>query len=155
MRDLPHCWLGAESCLSCSFPIKAGTTLWIHTEEASSSYRLICVFKIGEQISKPQSQCACFGQTPGKRFAQSCLPLSWNHGWPLCAGLLSRPTVMGFPSPREIPPKVWQTLAGLTWAGTHRVVDLLGCSVLDEKELRSSPLEALDEVGGWLIFKKK
>ena len=33
------------------------------------------------------------------------------------------------------------SLAGLTWAGTHGVVDLLGCSVLDEKELRSSPLE--------------
>ena len=61
MRDLPHCWLGAESCLSCSFPIKAGTTLWIHTEEASSSYRLICVFKIGEHISKPQSQ-TCYWQ---------------------------------------------------------------------------------------------
>lgn len=33
------------------------------------------------------------------------------------------------------------SLIDLTWAGSHRVVDLLGCSVLDEKELRSSPLE--------------
>lgn len=54
----------------------------------------------------------------------------------------------GLPLTKGDFPKVWQTLAGLTWAGTHRVVDLLGCSVLDEKELRSSPLEALDEVGG-------
>lgn len=41
----------------------------------------------------------------------------------------------------DFPRGMADSLAGLTWAGSHRVVDLLGCSVLDEKELRSSPLE--------------
>ena len=37
------------------------------------------------------------------------------------------------------------SLAGLTRAGTQGIVDLLGCSVLDEKELKSSSL-----VVGWM-----
>lgn len=46
---------------------------------------------------------------------------------------------MGFLTKGDLPQGMADSLVGLTWAGTHGVRSFLGCSVLDEKELRSSP----------------
>ena len=142
MGDLPHRWLGAESCLSHSFPIKAGTTLWIHTEEASSSYRLTHVFSRLESGFRSPNPGALASVTPwGRDTLRAAVPCPGTAGGLSMLGCSPGPLSGAFPNQGRFSRWMADSLIDLTWAGSHSVVDLLGCSVLDEKELRSSPLE--------------